>query len=81
MEIHIILFMVFPFLKSPSNYINDQWSRKPQSNCAPKVVDLENSQKICQWFDHQMILIIYLCWPGGYWSDFEKNEKKKCLKS
>lgn len=52
--------MIFPFLKSQSNYINDRWSRKPQSNGAPMVVDLENSWKTCQWFDHKIILIIHL---------------------
>lgn len=40
MEIHDTLYG-FPFLKSQSNYINDQWSRKSQNNSAPKVVDLE----------------------------------------
>lgn len=40
MEIHDTLYG-FPFLKSQSNYINDQWSRKSQNNGAPKVVDLE----------------------------------------
>lgn len=39
----MILFLWFSLFKIPVNYINYQWSRKPQSNFASKVMELENS--------------------------------------